>query len=215
MQNEIATIDFYGDSLVGIMDHTTNNVFAPVKPMCDSLGLVSWRQQQKIQDHRVLSKGINIMLIPSLGGTQSTFCLRIDLIPLWLSTININKVKDGLKEKLEVYQEECAKVLAEHFLGKRREDDSEDYIAMTKALSSADIEEIQYAVKSLHPSIHKLGREAFGYFLLKKKEEIPQGEWMRYLRKIGICDRTARNWMRKCREKLSENKAVELGFDWN
>ena len=56
---------------------------------------------------------------PSSGGIQETCCLSIRSVAGWLFTINAGKVKPHLRERLALYQRECAEVLADHFLGRR------------------------------------------------------------------------------------------------
>jgi hypothetical protein len=38
-------------------------------------------------------------------------------IPMWLAGIDPRKIREDLREKLALYQNECAEVLARHFLG--------------------------------------------------------------------------------------------------
>ncbi len=120
MRNEISTIDFYGDKITAVLDRQTNDICTPLKLICEALGIDYPAQYTKIKNNRTLSKGVVIIPIPTRGAVtaQDMFCIRHDLIPLWLTTININKVKPELQKKLELYQDEAAKVLAEHFLGK-------------------------------------------------------------------------------------------------
>jgi hypothetical protein len=49
------------------------------------------------------------------GGHQQAGLLRVDLVPLWLSGISINSVKEDIQPKLRAFQKEAAKVLWEAF----------------------------------------------------------------------------------------------------
>lgn len=57
------------------------------------------------------------------GGTQETYCIDIKKLPIALAKIEITpKMEESiqkLSERLEKYQEECADVLAEAFIGKQ------------------------------------------------------------------------------------------------
>src|SRR5690606_40120393 len=47
-------------------------------------------------------------------------CIKLDRVTFWLATIESSRIKDeAVRQKIVVYQEECADVLAAHFLGKR------------------------------------------------------------------------------------------------
>jgi len=49
------------------------------------------------------------------GGRQQAALLRIDLVPLWLSTLDTSRVKETTRPKLERFQREAAKALWEAF----------------------------------------------------------------------------------------------------
>lgn len=122
---EYREVDFYGDQILGVKveENGQETVYVPVKRLCENLGLARYPQQEKIQQERVLSEGSIKIMLPIIGKdgvtqTQEMFCLRYDLIPMWLITIKENKVKPELREKLYLYKKEAARVLAEVFLGK-------------------------------------------------------------------------------------------------
>lgn len=49
------------------------------------------------------------------GGRQQAALLRVDLVPLWLSTIETTRVKEQNRPKMERFQREAAKALWEAF----------------------------------------------------------------------------------------------------
>ena len=55
---------------------------------------------------------------PTAGGMQKVFCIPLEKLNGWLFTINTNKVKPEVREKLIAYKNECFKVLYDHFLQK-------------------------------------------------------------------------------------------------
>ena len=63
------------------------------------------------------------MVLPSKGGNQSTLCLKLDFVPLWLAKINITPAMQAetpeLAERLEAYQLKAKDVLAAAFLPKK------------------------------------------------------------------------------------------------
>ena len=54
-----------------------------------------------------------MMITP--GGRQRVGMLRVDLIPLWLSGLDTNRIKEEVRPKVKQYQREVAKVLWEAF----------------------------------------------------------------------------------------------------
>lgn len=125
MKNEITvveqkTIGFYDDDLIAVRAED-GQIYVSLKHMCDAIGIARQSQARRIRDHHVLSKGYSggtIMIPPGLrggGGRQQAGLLRVDLVPLWLSGIDVKRVRDEVRPKLEKYQEEVAKVLWEAF----------------------------------------------------------------------------------------------------
>jgi hypothetical protein len=120
MSNELTAIeqrdvDFYGDELAAIRADD-GKVYAPVRQMCNALGLAPDPQVRRIRRHAILSdglKGVTNLVTP--GGVQTAFVLRADLVPLWLSGIRTSAVSEEIRPKLERFQREAAAVLWEAF----------------------------------------------------------------------------------------------------
>jgi antirepressor protein len=48
--------------------------------------------------------------------------LHLDSMPMWLATVEPNRVAPDVRPKLVRYQNECAQVLHDHFFGRPPED---------------------------------------------------------------------------------------------
>ena len=111
---------FYDDELIAIKAED-GQIYVSLRHLCESIGVTRQPQVRRIREHHVLSKGYTggtIMIPPGKrggGGRQQAGVLRVDLVPLWLSGIDTKRVKESVREKLEKYQEEVAKVLWEAF----------------------------------------------------------------------------------------------------
>jgi len=109
---------FYGDELTAVMVQVDgrSEVYVPVRPICEFLG-VSWTgQRRRINRDPVLAaeaQGVNITVTP--GGRQEMICLPLDYISGFLFGINASRVKEEVSDRLIRYQRECFKVLAEAF----------------------------------------------------------------------------------------------------
>jgi hypothetical protein len=114
------TVEFYEDELIAVRGED-GQVYVAIRQMCQALGLDQRSQRRRIEGHSILSDGYTggvIMTPPGPsggGGRQQAALLRIDLVPLWLSTLDMNRVKDSIRPKLERFQREAAKVLWEAF----------------------------------------------------------------------------------------------------
>jgi hypothetical protein len=114
-------VTFYDDELLAVRA-TDGQIYVSFRHLCDSLGINRQSQMKKIREHDVLAEGYKGGVLntpPSLsgrgGGKQQTGLLRVDMIPMWLTTINPSRVRTDIREKIKQYQREAAKVLWEAF----------------------------------------------------------------------------------------------------
>ena len=61
-----------------------------------------------------------MMALPSAGGPQETFCLRLDLLQGWLFGIDAARVAPEARDRVLAYKRECCAVLFRHFYGDRQ-----------------------------------------------------------------------------------------------
>lgn len=113
---KVHAINFHGDRLLGV--EAEGPVMIPVKPICDALGLDWEGQRQRIERHPVLSKGACIIQVPfGPGGKQGMACLPLTRLNFWLATVNSDRIENkAIRDRVILYQEECADVLFAHFM---------------------------------------------------------------------------------------------------
>ena len=109
------TVMFYDDELLAVRT-SDGHVYVSVRQMCDALRLDSRSQRRQIQNHEILRDGYQrgVVSTPHRGKQQAGL-LRHDLVPLWLSNIQVGKVKEEIRPKLKRFQLEAAKALWEAF----------------------------------------------------------------------------------------------------
>ena len=103
-------VPFYGDDLIAVQE-SGGAIFVLFARLCANLGLVRHGQVRRVQQHAILSEGFTTLVVQTDGGPQEAQCLRLDLLPLWMSGIQAKRVKPELQEKLARYQREAASVL--------------------------------------------------------------------------------------------------------
>jgi hypothetical protein len=115
---------FYEDMItaVQIKRGEQEQIYVPIRPICDYLGLDWSAQYRRINRDPVLSEaiqGVAITTTPSAdgrgGGLQEMSCLPLKFLPGWLFGVSANRVKDELREKIIRYQRESYDVLWEAF----------------------------------------------------------------------------------------------------
>ena len=109
---------FYDDEITAVLVNLRGKqeIYIPIRPICDFLGVAWDPQRRRINRDPVLAsevKGVTVTVTP--GGRQEMICLPIDYISGFLFGINASRVKEEVRERLIRYQRECYKVLAEAF----------------------------------------------------------------------------------------------------
>jgi len=139
---EQKTVEFYGDEIVAVRAKD-GMIYVPIKPICELLGLDWSAQRQRIVRDPVLSrktKGVGVITTPSKtgvgGGLQDMLSLPLEYISGFLFGVNAGRVKDEIREKLILYQEQCYRVLSDAFFEGRLSADT-DFEALLQSDSPA------------------------------------------------------------------------------
>lgn len=107
---ELQTVEFNGDNLVTFQVGGEPHV--AMRPIVENLGL-SWASQTvKLNDQRAKFNCCDIETVGADGKQRSMLAIPTKRLTLWLASINPNKIKNAAKrQKIELYQEECAEAL--------------------------------------------------------------------------------------------------------
>jgi hypothetical protein len=115
-------VDFYGDMLIAVLiqraDEPEPEVYVPVRPICDYLGLSWTGQLQRIKRDEVLNEALGFVRVTHTnpddtrrGGNPNVQCLPLRLLPGWLFGISADRVKPEVREKIIRYRRECYQIL--------------------------------------------------------------------------------------------------------
>ena len=110
-------IAFYDDEILALR-LPNGEIYIPLRPICDAIGLNWAGQRQRIQRDPVLSKMATIIQVSregTRGGNPNMLCLPLDYINGWLFGINADRVRPELRDRVIRYQTDCYKALAEAF----------------------------------------------------------------------------------------------------
>lgn len=130
---QVTDFNFYGDNLIALKDNATGEIYTVINSVLKGIGFTDKDQIRKRRDKwindPVISKGISIFNIPTSEGVtkkdtpmnnQEVYCISQHKLPIALTKINITpkmkKEQPELSEKLELYQDKCADVLASVFI---------------------------------------------------------------------------------------------------
>lgn len=141
---EVRKVPFMGTELMAARDND-GQIWAGVRWMCDGIGLSqgqSKSERLKIQNDKVLAKGGRNFVLPTNGGNQSTLCLKLDYVPLWLAKIAITPKMERetpeLAARLEQYQLKAKDVLAAAFLPQSKQQPATPAPVEQRALTTDD-----------------------------------------------------------------------------
>lgn len=115
MSREVARVPFHDIDILTINDG--GEIYVAMKDVCDGIGIEWVRQYKKIVAHPVLGPALSFSTTQVPGDTQRR---EITTIPIkhihgWLMTINPNKVKESIRDRLVDYQRECFQVLSDYW----------------------------------------------------------------------------------------------------
>lgn len=114
-------VSFYDDVLIAVRDQD-GQIYVSLPSMCDSLGIQTSAQTKRIKRHDVLIGGYQVLSLTYSSKMdeqpiqrRQSGVLRVDLVPLWLTSLSVKSIKPEMQPKIKRYQQEAAKVLWEAF----------------------------------------------------------------------------------------------------
>ncbi len=113
------TVVFYDDELTAVLVHLgdQDQVFVPVRPLCDYLGVTWSAQYRRLLRDPVLSEAQATVAVTATDGrVREQVCLPLDYLNGWLFGISADRIKPEIRERLIRYQKECYRVLARAFV---------------------------------------------------------------------------------------------------
>src|SRR5690242_8983192 len=89
---EEKTVDFYGDQVTAALVEAgeTQEVYVPVRPLCDYLGLAWAGQFERLKRDPVMSEALRSVRVTrtEAGGKRDVVSLPLKFLPGWLFGIN-------------------------------------------------------------------------------------------------------------------------------
>ncbi|BCD63515.1 phage antirepressor protein [Nitratiruptor sp. YY08-14] len=170
---KLEVVKFKNDDVEVIND--SGQLYVSIKKVCENLGIDSSRQYRKIQNEECFEA--KLIRIQTPTGQKAAWCIPLEKLNGWLFTINPNKVKPEVKQKLIAYKNECFKVLYNHFLNKATQQvpancPAERFDARINGYKSQlaqrkkQIEELQWRVLSLEEELKRY-KQGGKYILLE------------------------------------------------
>ena len=111
--SQLITIPFHGDQIVTFEDNGQPHV--AMRRIVENLGIDWSRQRRRLEAEAEKFSCGHMSSTGSDGKRYDMLAMPVAKLPLWLATINPNKVRVDLRAKVERYQEECAVALHDYW----------------------------------------------------------------------------------------------------
>lgn len=115
-----------------------NDIFVPVRPICNALGVDFSTQRKRIMSDPILGSVVGEKPTTANDGKNYMMvCLPFEFVFGWLFTINPDKVKPEAAEAVIRYKRECYHALFAHFVKRFRhaQECNEQEIALLSQIS--------------------------------------------------------------------------------
>jgi hypothetical protein len=106
-------VDFYNEAIISIQDEQ-GQIWVPVRRICENIGVAYAKQITKLQNDPKFNCTLKYT-IASDNKNREMLVLPLEELNGWLFSINSNKVREDLRDKLYRYQRECLRVLNEYW----------------------------------------------------------------------------------------------------
>ncbi len=113
MSTQLIPVVFHQDQLL-IINHE-DQPYVPMKPIVKGMGLTWQRQHEKLRACKDKFNYHHMVTVAKDGKQRKMFCIPLKKLNGWLFSINPEKVKPEIREKVVAYQEECFAVLHDYW----------------------------------------------------------------------------------------------------
>ncbi len=205
-------VPFNGQQIITAM--AAGVAYVAMKPIVENLGMSWGTQQQKLMKQLDKFNCIHMNMVAADGKLRKLLCLPLKKLNGWLFSINPEKVRADIRDKLIQYQEECFTVLHDYWTNGKAEN-------ARKKTSVDDRTPLRDAVNMLVSKKHLMYPEAYAMihqrFNVESIEEldasqIPQA--VEYIHRVVLEGEFIGKQEKKTNE-LSAKEANSLVWLWD
>ncbi|MBS8646284.1 phage antirepressor Ant [Escherichia coli] len=205
-------VPFNGQQIITAM--AAGVAYVAMKPIVENLGMSWSTQQTKLMKQISKFNCVHMNMVAADGKLRKLLCLPLKKLNGWLFSINPEKVRDDIRDKLIQYQEECFTVLHDYWTKGKAEN-------ARKKTSVDDRTPLRDAVNMLVSKKHLMYPEAYAMihqrFNVESIEEldasqIPQA--VEYIHRVVLEGEFIGKQEKKANE-LSAKEANSLVWLWD
>ncbi|HFU4534325.1 TPA: phage antirepressor N-terminal domain-containing protein [Yersinia enterocolitica] len=177
-------VQFHGQPIVTAM--VAGVAYVAMRPIVENIGIDWSGQMAKLKNQRD-KFGCRDISTPSKGGMQKMLCIPLRKLNGWLFSINPEKVRSDIRDKLIQYQEECFTVLHEYWtkgeVSKKTKTRQSTATQLTPLRQTAE-RLIATGLGKIYPDIWKLVHSRFDIEHIHQLQPHQVGEAIEYLNAI-------------------------------
>jgi hypothetical protein len=98
-----------------LLELDPNERYVPIARLCEQLTIPRSSYERRTRANSAFGDGLRLLAVETETGEERQLCLRIDLLPLWLSMVESPKVTPALRGPLALFQREVASSLWQAF----------------------------------------------------------------------------------------------------
>lgn len=114
MTGNLVKIEFHGDTLEACQ--SGDKVWTSLRRLCECIGVDYSKQLRKLKSKSWACVAQRAMQVAGDDQIRTYTLIDIETVLMWLAGIDEKRVAEHVRPKLQRYQKECARVLADHFL---------------------------------------------------------------------------------------------------
>lgn len=205
-------VPFNGQQIITAM--AAGVAYVAMKPIVENLGMSWGTQQQKLMKQLDKFNCIHMNMVAADGKLRKLLCLPLKKLNGWLFSINPEKVRADIRDKLIQYQEECFTVLHDYWTKGKAEN-------ARKKTSVDDRTPLRDAVNMLVSKKHLMYPEAYAMihqrFNVESIEELDASQMpqaVEYIHRVVLEGEFIGKQEKKANE-LSAKEANSLVWLWD
>ncbi len=117
-----------------------NDLYMPLSSLARYFGVDARSQRETLQQDRALSRYLRFLYIRGKGGRQSTLCILLRAMPLYLVKLDIDYVREELQDGLLAWVDTVIEATAVLFFGSATD------AALLTATDAGDVEDLRAQV---------------------------------------------------------------------
>ncbi|WP_250326155.1 phage antirepressor N-terminal domain-containing protein [Morganella morganii] len=181
----ISTINvpFHGDNLYLV--NYDGQPFVAMRPFIEGMGL-DWASQYTKIKQRFKTCVVNItMQLPCDNQRRSVVCLALKKLTGWLHTININKVRVEIRDKVAAYQDRSDDVLYEYWTTGEVKPKHKSTVQDRNPLKNA-VNLLVSKKGMMYPEAYSLVHQRFGIASIEELDIVQIPEAVEYVHKLAL-----------------------------